>query len=43
MYVAVPEYYKDLIDGGFEFRPVRTLNAHRQKQWLKTYYHHKNE
>lgn len=44
MYKGVPEYFKDLIDNGFMFTPVRTVQYKgvRQRDWLDRYYLYSN-
>lgn len=38
MYVGIPEYWNDLLDGGFLFNPVWVSEAFQSKRWLRQYY-----
>lgn len=44
MYKGIPEYFKDLLDNGFMFTPVRTVQYKgvRQRDWLDRYYLYSN-
>lgn len=38
MYVGIPEYWNDLLDGGFMFSPVWVSTAFVERRWLRQYY-----
>lgn len=42
MYIGIPEYWKDLIDGGYFFEPARIAEPKKERPWLLKYYHFQN-
>jgi len=43
MYTGVPNYWNDLLDGGFAFQPCPIRYPKEEKSWLIKYYHYQNQ
>src|SRR5258708_872703 len=43
MYIGLRSYWDDLLDGGFAFEPVRTVEPEKARNWLPKYYHWQNK
>src|SRR5258705_7834761 len=42
MYIGVPGYWNNLLDGGFAFEPVRIIEPKEDRSWLPKNYHYRS-